>query len=122
MKDLRKVSRRSFMKRVVGGAVAGGGALVMLSGRAEALQVTDRDTGSNSDAPGRGYTGYSDSDSGSNADRANHGRSRQGRTSRGCTDNDSGPNADGAGQGRGNGVTDNDSGSNSDRAGCGRGR
>jgi hypothetical protein len=121
MKDLRKVSRRSFMTRVVGGAIAGGGALVALSGRAEALQVTDRDTGSNSDSPGRGYTGYSDSDSGNGSDRANHGRSRQRTAARGCTDNDSGSNADGVGNGRGNGVTDNDSGSNADRAGCGRG-
>ena len=122
MKDFRKVSRRSFMTRVVGGAVVGGGAMIALGKSAEAFQVTDRDTGSNADAPGRGYTGYSDSDSGSNADRANHGRSRQGRSNRGCTDNDSGPNADRAGAGRGNGVTDSDSGSNSDRAGCGRGR
>ncbi|MGZ8335084.1 MAG: twin-arginine translocation signal domain-containing protein [Allosphingosinicella sp.] len=123
MSEKRKLSRRSFMGRVVGGAVAGGGALVLLSGRAEALQVSDSDSGGNSDPAGRGYTGYSDSDSGGNADRANHGRSRQGaRTSaRGCTDNDSGPNSDRAGAGRGNGVTDNDSGSNADRAGCGRG-
>jgi hypothetical protein len=47
MKNLRKLSRRSFMSRVVGGAVVGGGALVALGGRASALQITDHDTGPN---------------------------------------------------------------------------
>ena len=94
MKDIRKVSRRSFMTRVVGGAVVGGGAMIALGGRAGAFQATDRDSGSNADAPGRGYTGYSDSDGGPNADRANHGRSGGN-----CTDTDSGPNADPRGRG-----------------------
>lgn len=116
MKTERKLSRRSFMARVVGGAVAGGGALVVLNGSAEAMQVSDSDSGSNADAPGRGYTGVSDSDSGAGSDRANHGRRGPTRI-QGCTDNDSGANADAGGNGRGNGRTDSDSG---DPANCGR--
>lgn len=115
MKNLRKLSRRSFMARVVGGAVAGGGALVVLGGRASAVQITDADTGPNSDPANR--TGLTDSDSG---DRAGNGQGS--RRSRPCTDSDTGPNSDQAGNGRGNGVTDRDSGPNSDRPGCGRGR
>lgn len=114
MKTDRKLSRRSFLGRVVGGAVAGGGALVVLSGRAEALQVSDSDSGPNSDPPGRGRTGVTDSDSGPNSDRPGHGRSRSARP---CSDSDSGPNSDPAGRGRGNGRSDSDP---TDRAGCGR--
>lgn len=120
MKVTRKLNRRSFLGRVVGGAVAGGGALVLLNGKAEA-QITDSDRGPNADAVGRGRgTGLTDSDSGPNADTAGNGRGSTSR--RPCTDNDQGPNSDRAGDGRGNGVTDSDRGSNSDRAGCGRGR
>ena len=114
MKNLRKVSRRSFMTRVVGGAVVGGGAIALLGGRAEAIQITDADTGPNSDPANR--TGLTDSDP---SDRPGNGQGV--RRSRGCTDNDSGPNSDPVGNGRGNGVTDSDSGPNSDRPGCGRG-
>lgn len=119
MKNMRKLSRRSFMARVVGGTVAGGAALVVLGGRAEALQVSDSDSGPNSDPAGRGYTGVTDSDSGPNSDRPDHGRSRP---SRACSDSDSGPNSDLAGRGRGSGVTDNDTGANSDPVRCGRSR
>lgn len=114
MKTNRKLSRRSFIGRVVGGAVAGGGALVVLSGSAEAFQVTDSDSGANSDPAGRGRTGVTDSDSGPNSDRPGHGRSRSARP---CTDSDSGPNSDQPGRGRGNGRSDSDP---TDRAGCGR--
>jgi hypothetical protein len=100
MKTTRKLSRRSFLTRVAGGAVAGGGALMLLSGSAEALQVND-------------------ADSGPNADPANRGRGSN--RIRGCSDNDSGSNADPAGNGRGNGHSDADSGPNSDPANCGRG-
>lgn len=100
MKSTRKLSRRSFLGRVAGGVVAGGGALVLLNGRAEA-QVTDADTGAT-------------------ADPANRGRGRN--RIRGCTDGDSGSNADPAGNGRGNRVTDSDTGANSDPASCGRRR
>ena len=90
MKPTRKISRRSFLGRVAGGAIAGGAALTVLGETAHA-QVSDRDP---SDAPGRGYTGVTDNDSGSNADRANHGRGRQS----GITDHDPG---DPPGNGRG---------------------
>ena len=97
MKSTRKLSRRSFLTRVAGGAVAGG-AMMMMSGEAQA-QVTDRDQGPNADPPGRG---------------------RGGSHIRGCTDSDQGPNADQAGNGRGNRRSDSDSGPNSDPANCAR--
>jgi hypothetical protein len=100
MKSERKLSRRSFLTRVAGGAVVAGGAMVMLTGKAEA-QVTDTDSGAHADQPGRGRG-------------SNH--------IRGCTDNDTGSNADQGGNGRGNRISDNDSGPNEDPASCGRGR
>jgi hypothetical protein len=115
MKTDRKLSRRSFMGRVVGGTVAGG-AFVALAGQAEALQVSDSDSGPNSDPAGRGRTGVTDSDGGPNADRPNHGRGGP-RSQRPCTDSDTGPNSDPASRGRGNGRSDSDP---TDRAGCGR--
>ncbi|HEY5710321.1 MAG TPA: twin-arginine translocation signal domain-containing protein [Allosphingosinicella sp.] len=115
MKPVRPLSRRSFLARVAGGAVAGGGALVLLSGKGEAVQVTDRDTGPNSDPPNRAVT---DADSAPNSDPPNRGR---GRARSVCTDSDSGPNSDGVGRGRGTGVSDADSGGNSDAPSCGRG-
>ena len=100
MKTTRKLSRRSFLTRVAGGAVVGGGAMIVLGGTAQALQVTDADQ-----AP--------------NADPANSGR---GNTRiPGCTDSDQGPNADPANNGRGNRQTDSDQGPNADPANCGRG-
>ena len=108
MKNLRKLSRRSFMSRVVGGAVICGGAMMALGGRASALQVTDSDPG---DPANR--TGLSDRDP---SDPAGNAPVRR----RACTDNDTGSNADQPGRGRGIGRSDNDSGSNSDPAGCGR--
>src|SRR5688572_15543472 len=117
MKPTRKISRRSFLGRVAGGALVGGAALTVLGESAQAVQSDNDPT----DASGRGYTGVTDNDSGSNADRAGHGRSRRS----GLTDNDTGSNADAAGNGRGrrtSGVTDNDTGSNADPAGNGRGR
>ena len=95
MKPTRKISRRSFLTRVAGGAIAGGAALTILGESAEAGQVSDRDP---SDPAGRGRTGITDNDSGNNADRAGHGRG--GRRS-GITDNDRGRSADPAGNGRG---------------------
>ena len=112
MKNLRKLSRRSFLARVAGGAVAGGAALTVLGGRAEALQITDRDPG---DPANR--TGLTDQDP---SDPAGNAPRRGGNRIRGCTDNDRGNNSDPAGNGRGNGVTDNDRGTNSDPARCGR--
>ena len=121
MKPTRKLTRRSFLGRVAGGVVGGAALIATGAHEAEALQVSDRDSGSNSDPAGRGYTGYSDRDSGRNADRVNHGRrGRRGGGIQGCTDNDRGSNSDPAGRGHGNGASDNDSGRNSDPAGCGR--
>ena len=114
MKADRKLSRRSFLGRVVGGSIAGG-AFVALASQAEALQVTDSDSGPNSDPPGRGRgNGVTDSDTGPNSDPPGRGR---GRANRPCTDSDTGPNSDAAGRGRGNGRTDSDP---TDRVGCGR--
>ena len=79
MKPTRKLSRRSFLGRVAGGAIVGGAALTVLGGSAEA-QVTDGDRGPNADPAGRGRgprgrcTGLTDSDSGRNADPARCGR------------------------------------------------
>jgi hypothetical protein len=118
MKAVRRLSRRSFLGRVVGGAAVGGSALLVLGGQAEAFQVTDSDSGPNSDPPGRGRgsrSGLSDSDP---VDPGGNGRGPRHAT---CTDSDAGPNSDGAGRGRGNNVTDGDSGSNADAARCGRG-
>ena len=100
MKPTRKLSRRSFLTRVAGGAVVGGGAMVALAGGAQAYQVTD-------------------SDSGANADPANGGRGGANRRIRGCTDGDAGATADPPGAGRGNRRTDNDP---TDRPSCGRRR
>jgi hypothetical protein len=98
MKPTRKLSRRSFLTRVAGGAIVGGGAMVALASGAQAFQVTDADTGAT-------------------ADPANRGR---GRTPiRGCTDADSGARADPQGNGRGNRITDRDP---TDQPSCGRRR
>ncbi len=101
MKPVRKLSRRSFLTRVAGGAVIAGGAIATLGGTAQALQVTDSDSGATADPPGRG---------------------RGNRRIRGCTDGDSGATADPAGNGRGTRTTDADSGPNSDQPNCGRRR
>ena len=126
MKITRKLSRRSFLGAVAGGAVAGGGALLALSGPAQA-QSSDSDTGRNADpigrgrrngaitdadtsdpvGRGRGRTGVTDSDPG---DSPNYGR-------RGATDADP---SDPVNRGRGRtGITDNDPG---DVPNYGRGR
>ncbi len=92
MKITRKLSRRSFLGQVAGGAVAGAGALVVLSGEASA-QVTDSDTGPRADpvgrGRGRGRSGVTDSDP---SDAPQRGRGR-----RACSDSDPG---DPVGRGR----------------------
>lgn len=115
----RKLSRRSFLARVAGGSALAGGALVFVSGRAEAYQCTDRDTGSYADRGGEGrhcgspgsrsggaYTGVTDADS---SDPENGGRRRRS----GCSDNDRGRGSDPGGWGvrchAATGYTDNDS-------------
>lgn len=123
MKPTRKISRRSFIGRVAGGALIGGAALTALTTRANA-QVTDSDSGPYADPAGRGRgrTGLTDRDP---SDAPGNGRGS--RT--GITDGDSGSNADPGGNGRGRPnrrcgtrITDGDSGRWVDRAGCGRGR
>lgn len=128
MSDKKKLSRRSFLRNVSGAAVAFG-AVGAVTGSAKA--ATDSDP---NDAVGRGYNGVSDSDGGSNADRAGRGRvatgvtdsdsadaGGRGRGSSGITDSDTGSYADPAGNGRGNsGVTDSDTGNYADPAGRGR--
>ena len=107
MRIRRQINRRSFLARVAGGAVAAG-ALGIVGGAARAGQTGP-------------YTGITDSDSGSYADNAGHGRGpggnaygqpqqpRSGYT--GYSDSDSGRNADRSGEGRRgvrSGVTDSD--------------
>jgi hypothetical protein len=98
MKPTRQLSRRSFLARVAGGAIVTGGAMVALTGGAQAFQVTDSDAGATADPPGRGRGGAN-------------------RRLRNCTDGDSGANADPAGNGRGNRRTDSDP---TDAPSCGR--
>ncbi len=124
-----KLSRRSFLASVAGG-MAAMGAIGTVTGSAVAQSYTgrtDADSGSSADRAGYGRrqrTGYSDNDSGANADPANYGRRGTSNTNRtNVTDSDSGPNADRAGYGRGGATrhcSDRDSGSTADPAGRGR--
>ena len=132
MRDFRRFNRRSFLGRVLGGAVVAGGALAGLSGQGTAHPISDNDP---TDEGGRGRgTGrrpysdvdqgpsedpagtpgrlghYSDSDSGTGADPANHGRQR--------TDSDSGAGSDPANHRRA--YTDSDSGEGADPVNRGR--
>ena len=127
MKASRKLNRRSFFGSVLGGVVAGGGATMLVTGRAGAQNVrytgvTDSDTGEHADRPGYG-TGtrnqYTDQDTGPNADAQFHGRGpnargegstsgtgRYGEAPSGCSDSDGGPGSDPGGRGvRCNGQT-----------------
>ena len=95
MTPTRRLNRRSFLSRVAGGALAGG-AFALCGGAARAQ------TGP--------YTGVTDTDSGSYADNAGHGRgpggNRNGQPAQpqsgytGYSDSDSGANADPSGGGR----------------------
>lgn len=121
MRISSKLNRRSFLERVVGaGAGIAGGAIALVTGRAEAQTytgVTDADTTPGArDRPGYG-TGtrnrYTDRDTGPNADPQFGGRGPQGRpegstSGQGrygespsyCSDSDGGPGSDPAGRGR----------------------
>lgn len=111
MSDKRKISRRSFLSRIVGGAsMTGAAAVVTACGTTGA------------------YTGITDQDGGFSADRAGYGR---GAVRTGITDSDEGRNRDAVGAGRGGagrntygrqrtGVTDADTGSQADAPGYGR--
>jgi hypothetical protein len=128
MSDRKRPDRRSFLRRVVGGAAALG-ALGTVTGHASAQSrrtgLTDSDE---SDAANFGtQTGYNDSDSGSNSDPIGRGRRRT--TPQRCSDSDTGRNADPVGRGRRCGTpvdpkqtscSDSDSGRNGDASGSGR--
>ena len=83
MKALRTTNRRSFLAAVAGGGAVAGAALTLVLGPEARAQnsrytgVTDCDTGSRADRPGYG-TGdrnqHTDSDTGPNADARCHGR------------------------------------------------
>ena len=107
MKPARRLNRRSFLGQVAGGA-ATVGALGLIGGSARAQ------TGP--------YTGVTDTDSGSHADNAGHGRGPGGNASgnpQGVTDSDvSDPH--GGGRGGSTGYSDSDSGANADPSGRGR--
>ena len=111
MKPARRLSRRSFLGRVAGGAIVGGAALTVLGTSAAKAQVTDQDP---TDSPGHGRGNLTDNDSGTRADQAGHGR---GPRRRSCSDSDSGDPAGRAAHG----PTDGDSGANAAAPSCGRG-
>lgn len=113
MDRIRKLDRRSFLARVVGGTLGGSGLLVLGASacatppEAEAgrrmIVDTDpadpaREASEQSPTPAPN-SAISDSDTGPNADPVARGRAGR----RGITDSDSGPNADAAGSGRGGG-------------------
>lgn len=116
----RGLARRSFLARVSACALvagyAGGGSVVAARRRRRApLQmIVDSDPRDPARLPGpagaaprpprgRIRTGYSDTDSGPDADPAFYGRRGSGRRRGGFTDNDSGPGADPVGIGHGPG-------------------
>jgi len=123
-----KLSRRSFLTRVAGTTLAAGAA-ASITGVALAQNrtgQTDSDSGSNADRAGYGRTGATDSDTGGNSDRVGYGR---GSRSSGVTDSDTGGNSDPVGNGRGSSsdrggsgrnCSDTDSGTYADRGGNGR--
>ena len=121
MKASRRLSRRSFVASVIGGAALGGSATALVTGQAQAQNtrysgVTDSDTGEHADRPGYGVgvrNQYTDRDTGPGADPQFHGRGPNGRppgapSGQGsygepptnCSDTDSGANADPGGRGR----------------------
>lgn len=120
MAKKKDLSRRSFLSTVSGAAIAlGAMGTITTSARAQNYTGnTDSDGGSYADRVGYGRTGITDSDGGPNADRGGYGRGG------GITDSDSGPNSDPVGRGRGNratGYTDGDVGNMRDPVGNGRG-
>jgi hypothetical protein len=95
MKAVRKISRRSFLGSIGGGAAAAG-ALLALSGCAT-LGYSDSDP---YDPIGGGDGGRGGGRRGRGGDRDDRGRGGRGRGGGGCSDSDSGRNADPSGRGR----------------------
>ena len=148
MTPRRKLSRRSFLASVAGGSALAGGALLFVSGRAEAQRsptgcsdndplgsggdpanygrrcsratgVTDSDTSDPTNGGRRQRTGCSDGDSGQGSDPGGWGR--RCRPATGITDNDaSDPTNGGRGNQNRRRCNDSDSGSRADNAGEGR--
>jgi hypothetical protein len=103
MPGIRKLSRRSFVSMVTGGAVAGSLGLVGGDAEAAVLQgCSDSDPiGSGGDPGGRGrrcanqpQTGCSDTDSGSGGDPGGRGVRCANRPVTGCSDSDRGSGSD----------------------------
>ncbi len=102
MKPTRKVTRRSFMSTVVGGAVAGAAAITIGTEAAIAQTgITNRDPG---DPIGNGRTGVTNSDPSDPPGRGRIRRRRRGGCATGVTNSDPG---DRVGNGR-NGLTNSD--------------
>ena len=93
----RTMGRRGMLQ-MVGGTLLAGAAVTAVGAVARAENpselANDRDP---SDGAGRGRTGHTDRDTGGNGDAAGRGVCAE----RGVTDSDSGGSADGAGRGRG---------------------
>lgn len=127
---LRKVSRRSFLGQVAGGA-AGVGALAVVGG--SAAQAGDAPTNDFAKPDGGGgdklAQGCSDSDTGRYADGIGHGRNCRPNYGQNCTDGDTGRYGDPVGRGRNCGgrrprrqesCSDRDTGRGADPIGRGR--
>ncbi|MFN2259653.1 MAG: hypothetical protein ABR601_07430 [Parasphingopyxis sp.] len=112
MKITRRISRRSFLARVSGGAI-GAGSFLTLTGCATAS--TDADPYDPVGGGRRGRGGYTDADTGPYADPSGRGRGRGG-----ITDGDTGRYADPAGRGRSGACSDTDTGRHADPIGRGR--
>lgn len=102
------LNRRSFLTKVMGVAILGGGATAAVAGAAHRAppgsgnMIVDADPSDPARPPSANSTrsGCSDSDSGSSADPPGAGR-RCGSRNSGISDSDSGPNADPPNMGRG---------------------
>ena len=102
MKPTRKLSRRSFLGRVAGGALVSAAAITVVTDEASAQSgCSDADSGRYGDPGGNGRrcrrpTGCSDRDP---SDPIGRGRRCGGRPA-GCTDRDTGRYSDPVGRGR----------------------
>lgn len=96
MKMRRRLSRRSFLARVGGGALVGGSAAALVTGRGIAHPISDNDsTDSVGNGRGTGQWPHADTDQGRYSDTVG----RAGRLGH-FSDNDSGPGEDPSRHGR----------------------